>query len=844
MSASNLVDPLTNKIYDQYIPQGGGVALTKGQLITADAGNVEVAFPTVAPADGSVLSYDSTEAFGLKYIAIPGVTPLDYQELLSANLANQSTVVPAPTSNNYVLTSDNTLGAGSAGMAWKAIGGSGVITAVAPLVDSEPVAGTNQLAINFSAVVGEIPYGNGTALTGALTNAPTAGQILGVSGGVPAWIPAGGSGTVTANLPLVESAGVGNSSLVSIGFSTADGEIPYGTGTANIGALLAPPTDPLAIGKVLTYAGTPSILEWRTPATPVGGDVITLHSSVASTPVPKPTDKDEQLILVAEQIGASWDLVPSPLPPPFDKAYQPELRFANSAGQQFIAIEQLGGGTPARREVALYTLGLTPNYLITTFVFRSASQPNNDNNAFISCTCNGVDPYGINHFAGTQYEDTVIIGGRFNSISFGGTNEFIYNIALLKNNGGTWQIAYVGGTPFGVQGGDGWQGITNNNDGDDPDCGVFSITPFPANALSGLSAGGGGAVGLLSAGFLVGGKFTTVNGEGQGFITQLGYYNLVPFFCNTASPLAPNETVNNGFVIGATQIQPKADGAVCGILFDATYQYMWLTGNAFETVKDNGSSQYQLVPNPCQGFVLFYPVGLNPGDSAWGQLGAIAPTTFGTSFQYDIKPSTTLANHIVCMGNQMFLKDITVPTAGGASYTAIGTPSVPVAVGFPVLVVGYFNSIARNITVTTPSGVVTGDFFVYGENNNSGPQYVGYMTVASGTTVIPLDPIPCGPNSVAIGTPPQRPSYGINNLITVGTLNIGGDVGEYDYDADVHANIDFTCGAGVNFKVPAGTPSIVTARFSQPYQSQSYIASSDLAYWVQIGGTGANLTYL
>ena len=51
MSASNLVDPLTNKIYDQYIPQGGGVALTKGQLITADGAGTEVPFPTVAPAD-------------------------------------------------------------------------------------------------------------------------------------------------------------------------------------------------------------------------------------------------------------------------------------------------------------------------------------------------------------------------------------------------------------------------------------------------------------------------------------------------------------------------------------------------------------------------------------------------------------------------------------------------------------------------------------------------------------------------------------------------------------------------------------------------------------------------
>lgn len=195
------------------------------------------------------------------------------------------------------------------------------------------------------------------------------------------------------------------------------------------------------------------------------------------------------------------------------------------------------------------------------------------------------------------------------------------------------------------------------------------------------------------------------------------------------------------------------------------------------------------------------------------------------------------------MGDQMFLKDITVPTAGNASYTAIGTPSVPVAVGFPLGVQGYFNSILRNVTVTTPTGAVTGDFFVYFEGGGGdGKQYVGYMTTATGTTVTPLDPLPCGPNSVSLGT--VRSSYGINNLISPTDLTIGGDLGEYNYDADVHANIDFTCIAGVNFKVPAGTLNIVTARFSQPYQSQTYIATSDLAYWVQIGGTGANLTYL
>jgi len=924
MSASNLVDPLTNKIYDQYIPQGGGISLTKGQLITADGAGTEVAFPAPAsvPANGSILSYDSAELFGLKYIAVPGATPLDYQELLSANQANQSTIVPPPAQNLYVLTSDNTLGAGSAGMEWKpATGGGGILqtkvplfednttsphtigltfsasvgeipygngtaqegaltvapniassnqflgtvlgvptwknlggqtTAILPLVEIVGASDESQIAIGFgTGQVGQIPYGNGTINEGTLTNTPAAGQILGINAGVPAWINAGGSATVTANLPLIEGVGSGNSSLVSINFAVNNyGEIPYGTGAASIGALLAPPTDPVAVGKVLTYAGTPSILEWRTPATPVGGDIITLHSSTASASVPKPTDKDEQLILVAEQIGPAWDLQTSNLPPPFDKAYQPELRFKSSAGQQFVAIEQLGGGTPPRREIVIYTEGLTPNYIVTTLKWEYDLNPNIAH-AYVTCSCNGVDQYGVDHWAGTNYQNVVLVGGRFNSSTdpmFPTLPLPMYNIMSMSPNTGTgiWEPYYIGGTDLAN---DYWEGIVNDGDPQNQYGVVNCITPFPAGALSGLIAAGGGATGLPLPGFMVGGTFTTIVGfsalpGNPAYATQNGYFNLAPFLISSppelgGMPQGTTNTILNGFAIGAGTIQPSADGSVTGVLFAPDYTYMWLIGNGFEDAKDNTTSLYTTVPSTLQGFVLFYPVGLTPGDSAWGQLGAIS-APFPTTFCWDIRPSTTLADHILVTGDQLFFKDVTVPTAGAASYTAVGSPSIPVAVGFP-LTAGYFNSIAPNVTTTTPSGPVTGDFLVFNAQTFDGKQYVGYFTTATGTVLQPLAPIPCGPNSVALGF--IQPSYGINNFILGSTLTIGGDVGEYNYDPDLHANITFTCVAGTTFKVPAGTASIVNAIFATPYNSQSYIASSDLASWVQVGGSNINLTY-
>ena len=241
MSVNSIIDPATNKIYDDLIGQGGGINLNKGQIITATAIQ-EVAFPTVAPANGSVLSYDATTDTGLRYIANnPTALALNYQELFSATAGNNITPVPASLHDNYVLTSD-TSPANPTGLVWKAVGGSGVIQTNAPLDDAE-VANVSTISINFGAVAGEIPYGTGVLKTGALTNTPaSATQFLGVSAGVPAWKDLGASGIITATAPIFEEAGVGNASNLYINFSAVAGEIPYGNGTLKTGALTNTPT--------------------------------------------------------------------------------------------------------------------------------------------------------------------------------------------------------------------------------------------------------------------------------------------------------------------------------------------------------------------------------------------------------------------------------------------------------------------------------------------------------------------------------------------------------------------------------------------------------------------------
>lgn len=226
MSVSSIFNSTTGKIYDELIPQGGGVPLTKGQLLSALADGTEVAVPI--GANGSVLSCNTAQNDGLQWIALPQAIALTQGELISANQAGDTVVVPAPqfpAQANYVLSADTTA---PTNLLWKPVtGGGGIIEATAPLID-DAGQGTNTISINFGAVVGEIPYGNGTAKTGALTNVPTAGQILGVSNGVPTWIPAGGSGTITALAPLTEYAD-GASSKVAIDF-VAKGDLVVGVG--------------------------------------------------------------------------------------------------------------------------------------------------------------------------------------------------------------------------------------------------------------------------------------------------------------------------------------------------------------------------------------------------------------------------------------------------------------------------------------------------------------------------------------------------------------------------------------------------------------------------------------
>jgi len=230
MSVSSIINSATGKLFANLIPAGGGTNFTQeGQLI-----------------------------YG-------GQAPDYADQLLNIGNAGQvlSVVGGVP--------------------AWQDAGGSGLISVNLPLIEEADPAPNSKISINFSANVGEIPYGTGVAKVGALTNASQAGQVLGVAGGVPAWINAGGSGTITALAPLKEYA-VANASNIAIDF-TAKGDLVVGAGVQVGGEPIAGVILPVGANDTVLTANsaTASGLEWK--ASGSGSTPIIYKNDIDNTPL-------------------------------------------------------------------------------------------------------------------------------------------------------------------------------------------------------------------------------------------------------------------------------------------------------------------------------------------------------------------------------------------------------------------------------------------------------------------------------------------------------------------------------------------------------------------------------
>ena len=781
----------------------------------------------------------------------------------STGTVNQGTFIPGPSSaqNNYVLTADN-MAAG--GASWQHVS-TGAAPVQAPLA-YVPVAGTPTLSIGFASTAGkgQIPVGINDPVggIGALTpsvNAIPAGYVLTIDDdalnttGIKWKALSGPSGSISAVPPLKDTFTSPNNTI-SIDFTDqVQGEIPYGTGTVETGALLAPPTGSGAIGKVLTYNGvTPGqpAIGWTTPVQPVGGDTIILHSSNAANIVPTPTDKDTKLVLVAEELAASWDKLQSILPSGVN--YAPELLIksnTNTGNLEFLAVSYDSG--PNGRVCDLYNMNSTPAVLIGTFSFETPGGSVADE-AQLLCFCNGDDPYSATNFWASSLgiSDQIIIGGKFNKFKQvfpAGPDIFPMGICKLGNvTAPNPAVNYVSENGLEI-----YYGLTNKNDPvNDTTAKVSTITAFPAGAMAGLNIVPQQP--LQYAGFVCGGTFDTLrHDDGTGAPDNItGYCAMAVYYAPSAAldnwaPVA--DVIQLGWKVNNGPFNPAA-GCQCEvscITFDTTYNRMWLGGDVLGWYVVNGTNG--LVDNNfpsgnSAGFAVYSSDGLIIGGNAWAlnSSAAVYPP-FNMNTSYDIKLSSALAGHLICAGQQSAIVDVTTDPINYA-WTQLGDAgaSTPIVAGWDPQVQGYYNSILINQSVNQPSGpAIVGDWCVWIGTGVTKEQYVGYLTTATGTAVQELLPAPTG--VTAPFTDGILGAYGLQRIPNF--LLLAGTIGEYEYDPATHPNITFTTTPPMTWKDPAGTPSLTNAIFSTPYNSQSYIASTDLKSWIQIGMNSPNLSY-
>jgi hypothetical protein len=713
------------------------------------------------------------------------------------------TVAPNPLSSNQFL--GTVLGVPT----WKNLGGQA--TAIPPLIEIVGAGDESQIGIGFPADVGRIPYGNGTVNTGTLTNAPTAGQILGVQAGLPTWIDAGGSGTITGTFPIVE-AGSGGSSVISIGFANK-GELAVGSGTtpgAN-GVILPPAT---ADDYVLSsFSSAPSGMRWVAPT--ITQNII--RSTTATTIVPDPQTTQDTLILVAEDPNGSWDLTQDPKNP--GTPITPYAVEAVSPGQ--VVIDTVSCSCYAFPEIVngircLHIYIITNNDQIPVGILYQGSYASP---ALVAGIVNPITPPGIAYAT-----DCFIVYGSFEFFHADGDNPppdvAVGGIALIDCS----QLAG----------------------------GVITVKPLAdvagqiGNNITGVSLSQAGPINYDPAvnkiinfnNYLW--IFGNFDGFADGATAITGWWSIAKWNLTTGG----YDTV--GTTVGIQGLAVSFDANVSpGDIQDAYLGFannLYIVG-AWSFVASVGTpiAWNPIVPG-MSGFAVWVQ-GQNP--NPW----VSTPTIVG-GFQAGtcIRPSLTQVDYLMMTGGAP-IDPLFYNLNTNALFYSTGT--IPLA---PQQ--GWRNCIASSANIDIGFGANTYDFVQY-QDKTSGDMFVIWFVLTAPPPNPPLAqallPSPTGlkPYYVPNLFPPSYngpytgfTSFGIE-IITLPAssplLQVMATGGIYRFDPAIHANLDFTG----NFYFDGTLYG--TARFStanQGNESQSFVSTTSLKAWIQTGAKTNGLSYL
>jgi hypothetical protein len=719
------------------------------------------------------------------------------------------TVAPNPASSNQFL------GTVAGVPTWKNMGGSS-ITAIPPLVELVGVGDESQIGIGFSnAVVGQIPYGDGTLNTGALTNAPTAGQILGVNAGVPAWINAGGSGTITGTFPIVESAGGTNESNIALGFANK-GELVCGAGgaTAGAGVILPPAT---ADGYVLeSFASAPAGMRW-VANTPAGNTQSIIRSKTDTTAVPDPQTIQDTLILVAENPANSWDLQQDPVSP--GTPITPYAIEAESAGIvnidtvacSCVCVPQIINN---QRAVQLYILTNTEQISVGTFYQGTYITP-----SLVSGILNPLSAP-----ASTLLQNSFIVYGSFQGFHYTAeAPDVVCNgIAVIDCSQLSADVIVVrplAGGMIGIPPGTTLIGVSNTGQG-------VNTNPVVWKMLQSAEK-------LYHFGF-----FDSYDAGGDGSNNPDEFNSIGIFDLNANNYYDTIQLRALGLGVGLNALTPGGI-PIPGEVYDAYGGFggVSVVGYWEQVLQTNG-----LFTAVSAGMTGFGNCVFGSGVNTWSSTPTIAG---GFQYGYCLRQSFSSLNpadNLIMVGvapNTPIFYNITANTLTAT------TGAIP---AFPQQ--GWINSITGSASIDIGFGVNAYDLVMY-QDKTSGDLFVVYFANATGLVAQPLTPTPTGlkPLFIQAPFPPTYvgpytgfPNYGINIITTPSpAVYVVATGGLYKYDPASHSNLDFTG----NFYYNGALKN--TARFSTANlgnESQAFVASTSLKAWIQTGAKTDGLTYL
>jgi hypothetical protein len=777
---------------------------------------------TYLGVNGGVLGYSVPPQQGIAYtqegqMLYAGVAPGFADTLLNIGNAGQ------------------VLGVNAGVPTWTDTGGSGLITANPPLIEEADPAPNSKISINFSNAVGEIPYGTATKV-GALTNVPAQGQILGMAGNplVPTWIDAGGSGTITGNFPLVETAGAGGGSVININFTQGvKGEIPAGSGTLNTGVLLPPAKDPegkLVDGWVLqSLQSSPSGMVWVAPT--ASGTQSIYRSTTATTAVPPPTSTQDTLLLVAEEPNASWNLQPNPtdgtttpysleflsrtfdyqiaLPDAHDVVYVGEVVYINAVRcvQVSAVIEYLGNRT--------------------TKILGHFHTEGYGTDAYVYCFCDPTTNPGANDI----FILSPIVSGIFDAFhQTDGTEVVVANVAIIDARNVEQENLTIQplGDPTLNNDVRGWVKYDQTNNR-----GVINKV-FYDNDGAGV---------IL---WIVGDFNTYQNGSGAGATYPLGWYSIAYYntaFGGSASPYGQYattaQTVGAGYGVQISNnlaYPNNTAGYIADAWWSGVFQKLYIAGEWIYLTIDTASA---------------FPAPANMGGFAVGNFAlpsgnkwVATPTGGAVPIPQAIclRPSLSQANNLIIANNASSNVLQFFNTTTGVFTLATG--AVPVGQMRP-----FINSIASG-TIDIGFGPTAYDFVFYQDIVNLQTEVIWFSTPTAfvaqslnpGITNVAPDYYPKPPpgNLSSLGIQLRTPSFDPGQPLQ---LQIAGKDGYYVYDpTTAGANLVFS---GTFFKGGAGysNANFSTTGLVLGGLSQSYIAQKGLKGWIQVGFETTGLTY-